>query len=117
MNRLFIDIWILACLFAGCSDDKEDNGGGDEGGTSELAVSPEELVFGSEGGEKTFTIRTEEYWQVGYPVFWFEASPRTGTGDATISTIARANEEYDDRNFNLTVQTLSGQTKVMTVTQ
>lgn len=117
MNRLFIGIWILACLFAGCSDDKEDNGGGDEGGTSELAVSPEELVFGSEGGEKTFTIRTEEYWQVGYPVFWFEASPRTGTGDATISAIARANEEYDDRNFNLTVQTLSGQTKVMTVTQ
>lgn len=120
MRKLIFLFILLSTLLANCgkdsgTDDPNDpKGNGGEQTT--LTISPNELTFKSEGEEKTFSITSNSDWIITNPSTWCKINPTQGNGNSTITAIADPSEEYDDRNFNLTIK--AGETtKVMTVTQ
>ena len=120
MKKLILSFMILSTLLISCgkdsgTDDPNDpKGNGGEQTT--LTISPNELTFKSEGEEKTFSITSNSDWIITNPSTWCKINPTQGNGNSTITTIADPSDEYDDRNFNLTIK--AGETtKVMTVTQ
>lgn len=120
MKKLILSFMILSTLLISCgkdsgTDDPNDpKGNGGEQTT--LTISPNELTFKSEGEEKTFSIASNFDWIITNPSTWCKINPSQGNGNSTITAIADPSDEYDDRNFNLTIK--AGETtKVMTVTQ
>ena len=120
MNRFIFSFILLATFFISCGKDRgtddpnDPNGNG--GVQTTLTISPNELTFKSEGEEKTFSITSNSDWIITNPSTWCKINPTQGNGNSTITTIADPSDEYDDRNFNLTIK--AGETtKVMTVTQ
>ena len=120
MKKLILSFMILSTLLISCgkdsgTDDPNDpKGNGGEQTT--LTISPNELTFKSEGEEKTFSIASNFDWIITNPSTWCKINPPQGNGNSTITAIADPSDEYDDRNFNLTIK--AGETtKVMTVTQ
>mgnify|MGYP003294094021 CR=1 FL=1 len=110
----------LSSFFIGCGKDNgtddPNNPNGNGGEQTTLTISPNELTFKSEGEEKTFSITSNSDWIITNPSTWCKINPTQGNGNSTITTIADPSDEYDDRNFNLTIK--AGETtKVMTVTQ
>ena len=110
----------LSSFFIGCGKDNgtddPNNPNGNGGEQTTLTISPNELTFKSEGEEKTFSITSNFDWIITNPSTWCKINPTQGNGNSTITTIANPSDEYDDRNFNLTIK--AGETtKVMTVTQ
>ena len=110
----------LSSFFIGCGKDNgtddPNNPNGNGGEQTTLTISPNELTFKSEGEEKTFSITSNFDWIITNPSTWCKINPTQGNGNSTITTIADPSDEYDDRNFNLTIK--AGETtKVMTVTQ
>ena len=110
----------LSSFFIGCGKDNgtddPNNPNGNGGEQTTLTISPNELTFKSEGEEKTFSITSNSDWIITNPSTWCKINPTQGNGNSTITAIADPSDEYDDRNFNLTIK--AGETtKVMTVTQ
>ena len=110
----------LSSFFIGCGKDNgtddPNNPNGNGGEQTTLTISPSELTFKSEGEEKTFSITSNSDWIITNPSTWCKINPTQGNGNSTITAIADPSDEYDDRNFNLTIK--AGETtKVMTVTQ
>ena len=69
-----------------------------------LQVSPQELSFKWEGEEKSFTITSEGSWVVSGAPSWCNLSQTSGSGNATISVTAAANNSSSDRTATLTVK-------------
>lgn len=110
----------LTFFFSSCGKDSgtddPNNPNGNGGEQTTLTISPNELTFKSEGEEKTFTITSNSNWTITNPSTWCKIDPIQGNSNTTITAIANPSEEYDDRNFNLTIK--AGEiTKVVTVTQ
>ena len=120
MKKLILSFMILSTLLISCGKDSgtddPNNPNGNGGEQTTLTISPNELTFKSEGEEKTFSITSNSDWIITNPSTWCKINPTQGNGNSTITAIADPSEEYDDRNFNLTIK--AGETtKVMTVTQ
>ena len=110
----------LTFFFSSCGKDSgtddPNNPNGNGGEQTTLTISPNELTFKSEGEEKAFAITSNSAWIITNPSTWCKINPTQGNGNSTITAIADPSEEYDDRNFNLTIK--AGETtKVVTVTQ
>ncbi len=111
---------LLSTLLANCGKDSgtddPNNPNGNGGEKPTLTIWPNELTFKSEGEEKTFAITSNSDWTITNPSTWCKINPTQGNGNTTVIAIVDASEEYDDRNFNLTIK--AGEiTEVMTVTQ
>ena len=110
----------LTFFFSSCGKDSgtddPNNPNGNGGEQTTLTISPNELTFKSEGEEKTFAITSNSAWTITNPSTWCKINPTQGNNNAMITAIADPSEEYDDRNFNLTIK--AGEiTKVVTITQ
>ena len=110
----------LTFFFSSCGKDSgtddPNNPNGNGGEQTTLTISPNELTFKSEGEEKTFAITSNSAWTITNPSTWCKINPAQGNNNAMITATADPSEEYDDRNFNLTIK--AGEiTKVVTITQ
>lgn len=106
----------IVCLFlvTGCG---KDNGNSVEStGGGKLAVSATELIFISEGEEKTFTIESDSEWIISCVDTWCKVNPANGAGDAIITVKADPHEDYDDRSTSLFVSS-GDSTRFITVIQ
>ena len=120
MNKFIFSFILLATFFISCGKDSgtndPNNPNGNGGEQPTLTLSLTELTFKSAGEEKTFTITSNSNWTITNPSTWCKIDPTQGNSNTTITAIADPSEEYDDRNFNLTIK--AGEiTKVVTVTQ
>ena len=120
MRKLIFSFILLSTLLVNCGKDSgtddPNNPNGNGGAQTTLTISPNELTFKSEGEEKAFAITSNSAWIITNPSTWCKINPTQGNGNSTITAIADPSEEYDDRNFNLTIK--AGETtKVVTVTQ
>ena len=120
MNKFIFSFILLATFFISCGKDSgtndPNNPNGNGGEQPTLTLSLTELTFKSAGEEKTFTITSNSNWTITNPSTWCKIDPIQGNSNTTITAIADPSEEYDDRNFNLTIK--AGEiTKVVTVTQ
>lgn len=120
MNKFIFSFILLATFFISCGKDSgtddPNNPNGNGGEQPTLTLSLTELTFKSAGEEKTFTITSNSNWTITNPSTWCKIDPTQGNSNTTITAIADPCEEYDDRNFNLTIK--AGEiTKVVTVTQ
>ena len=119
MRKLIFSFILLSTLLVNCGKDSgtddPNNPNGNGGAQTTLTISPNELTFKSEGEEKTFAITSNSAWTITNPSTWCKINPAQGNNNAMITATADPSEEYDDRNFNLTIK--AGEiTKVVTIT-
>lgn len=72
-----------------------------------LEVSPLEIEFGKEGGEREITIGCDTYWEFDMYCPWLSLSQMTGTGNATVLLTAEPNDVFELRSVEFLIK--SGQ--------
>lgn len=85
-----------------------------------LEVTPESLQFDAYGGQEYISIRTGEDWLIRSDSNWAKPSETSGKGTSEtvkISLVIEKNTEETSRTANITVRTISGISKNVTVTQ
>ena len=97
MRNLFI--FFVIFVFITCGKDSPTSSIGKDN----LVLSTIDLIFLSEGEEKTFTITCDSDWTISCAAPWCKVVPVSGTGDAEITVITDSYEDYYDRNTKLSV--------------
>lgn len=69
-----------------------------------LEVTPLSFEFGKDGGEQSFTIGCDTYWEITWSTEWVEVNPQTGTGNATITMTVSANTIEEPRSAQVMVK-------------
>lgn len=113
---LLVVISIVSCgkgREEGIDPNDNENGGGE---TSTLSLSETDLVFTSEGGEKTFKITTNSDWTISNLSPWCKVNVTSGTGDYEVVVTVAESEEYSDRNTNLSIK-VGNVAKILTINQ
>lgn len=82
-----------------------------------LTVSPQNLDFSSDGGNKTFTINSNLNFQIAESFSWVSLSSISGTGNATITVTVTANNSSEKRSGSITVSGTGVENQTITVNQ
>lgn len=98
---------------------------GSSGGTDEpvveeatLSVSPLNVNFGYEGGQKTISVTCSGTWQIATPAgSWCLPSIQTSKGNVVVSLTASANQLTTTRTVDLTVSSPNATPVVLKITQ
>ena len=97
----------VCMTFTACGDD--DNS---ESNEQALQVSPNQISFTADGGEKTITVTTSKSWSVGNTPEWLTVTPNRGEGNSAIAVKASASGMAAERTAEFVVITASEQVTV-----
>lgn len=82
-----------------------------------IALNPVKVEFSGDGGSSKVEIDSNQDWTLACDSKWFSVTPMSGSGDATFTVTAVANEEVATRSGKVSVSAPSGLTKELTVVQ
>ena len=101
-----------------CACSSSDDGGGDDGHSTEFTLSRTELQFAKNGGETELYVKSTSEPTVSSNADWLSVTPETGTSSVTHKYIVKAepNSANDDRSATITVA-VGNERKTVSVSQ
>ena len=72
--------------------------------TPTLTVSTTSMNFGPSGGQQSFMINSNISWEIKHPgIMWFDVSPSSGLGNATVTVTAYVNLDASSRTSPMSI--------------
>ena len=82
---------------------------------SEISLSVDNLNFPSGGDSQSFTIKSNIAWTVSSSQDWCSVSPKSGSGDGSVSVRVDENTSISERTATITVQSEAGDQTVKVI--
>jgi len=75
-----------------------------QAGITTLSVSPNSLYFAYSAASQTFTINSNDGWNVSKEASWLTVSPSSGNNSGTVTVTVNSNTSSSSRNATITVR-------------
>ena len=93
--RIFFKYLLLCCfMISGCSDKKNED--------LFIKLDTDILTFISDGGEQTIAVSSNGEWSVSGETDWCSVSPKTGSGNLTVTVTITENKLPNEQTALLT---------------
>lgn len=114
-HRFFAFLGLLFTLtVSGCGKD----GGGEDPLKVELSATPESVIFDHSGGVQSVEVNSNYSWRIEYTTpGWCRPDVLYGSGNATVSVAADANQTSNDRSVSMTLVAQGADKVTINITQ